>query len=223
MILSIDTSGSSCGVALWQDGLIGFRESKKALRHNEMLLDQIHELFGDCEIEHSKLTGVAVSAGPGSFTGLRVGMATAKGLCWSWKKPFITIPTLEGLAEAVHPSAKRILALMPARATEVYWAAFEHDTVQWKRQTDDQVSDIFQLSELIQDDVFLFGEGYTKHKAEIDRIFAGRIITLKDGEETEALAISTARLAAKRYNQKRFDDLMETEPLYCYAFPRKGN
>ncbi|HEX7343911.1 MAG TPA: tRNA (adenosine(37)-N6)-threonylcarbamoyltransferase complex dimerization subunit type 1 TsaB, partial [bacterium] len=91
MILALDTSGSRCGVALWSSDLIGHRESDSALRHNELLLHQIQALLAVYEVGRADLRAVAVSSGPGSFTGLRVGLAVAKGLCWSLRLPLICV------------------------------------------------------------------------------------------------------------------------------------
>lgn len=221
MILAIDTSGENCGVALWRKELIGFRVVSEKLRHNEVLFTQIKSILTDFDVKVDSLSAVAVSSGPGSFTGLRVGMAAAKGLCWAWKLPFIAVPTLEGLAEAVPPRIKRVLALMPARATEVYWALFENVEGKWLRQTEDQVSDVSHLRDACRTEIFLFGEGYDKHRSLLDNLFAGQRITLYHGARVDALAVSTARLAENRFAEGRYDDLMETEPKYCYAFPRR--
>lgn len=221
MILAIDTSGSHCGVALWEDGLVALNQSHSQLRHNEVLLDQIQSLLVEHKAPGSSLSAVAVSSGPGSFTGLRVGMAAAKGLCWTWTLPFIAIPTLEGLAEAVPAGIEKVLTLMPARARDVYWALFEHNTDGWRRKSEDQVSDIQNVGKVCEENVFLFGEGYIKHKDDLDRIFAGRRLALPEGKTPDALAVSTARLAARRWRRGDFDDLMQTEPKYCYSFPRR--
>ena len=79
MILTLDTSGSRCGVALWAGGLLANTETLDNLRHNEVLFDRLHDLMSRHNVGLPDLTAVAVSSGPGSFTGLRVGMAAAKG------------------------------------------------------------------------------------------------------------------------------------------------
>jgi len=109
MILGIDTTGMDCSVAIWHEELIGVRTIEGGLRHNERLLSEIDTLLSAESIACDKLDAIAVSSGPGSFTGLRVGMATAKGLCIAWDIPFIAVPTLDGLA----------------RANEAYWTLFE--------------------------------------------------------------------------------------------------
>jgi tRNA threonylcarbamoyladenosine biosynthesis protein TsaB len=220
MILTLDTSGSRCGVALWADGLLGYTETLDNLRHNEVLFDRLGDLMDRHHAALSDLTAVAVSSGPGSFTGLRVGMAAAKGLCWSLKLPLIAVPTLEGWAASVPPRLERVVPLMPARAREIYWCRFEHDGVSWNQIGDYSVSEVGTLQTLVDGVVYLCGEGYDRHKAELDESFADRRLTLTESEFLEPLVVSTARLAAERFAVGRFDDLMKTEPEYFYPFPR---
>jgi tRNA threonylcarbamoyladenosine biosynthesis protein TsaB len=167
------------------------------------------------------LEAIAVSAGPGSFTGLRVGLATAKGLCMAWDIPLITVPTLESLAESVPSRISNVLALMPARAKEVYWARFNNGEKGRNMEGDVRVDDIEQLNELCSGSVFLVGEGYKKHQSELDRIFQDRRLTLDASESVVIPVVSVARLGAERFRIGQFDDLMNSEPYYCYVFPRR--
>lgn len=221
MILAIETSGSRCGVALWQDGLVGGAESEGGLKHNEILFGQIKSLMDQHKIKLDDLSVVAISSGPGSFTGLRVGMAAAKGLCWSLKLPLIAIPTLEGLGYSVPVMAGQILPVMPARGQEIYWSLFEYDRGGLKQLKDDALNDISDLGDICEGNVFLCGEGYAKHKIELDRVFSGRRIRISGKPRVDPLVVSVARLAAERFRNQEFDDLMKTEPRYCYPFPRR--
>jgi len=220
MILTMDTSGRCCGVALWDAGRIEFVETVDNLRHNEVLFERLRELLNRSAVLPSDLKAVAVSSGPGSFTGLRVGMAAAKGLCWSLNIPLIAISTLEGLAASVPRRVQRVLALMPARAREVYWNLFEHDSAHWNPRGSFSVSEVAEVSQAVQGSVFLCGEGYQRHRQELDAQFADRRLELAAKEVLEPLVASIARLAAERFARGHFDDLIKTEPLYFYPFPR---
>jgi tRNA threonylcarbamoyladenosine biosynthesis protein TsaB len=221
MILAFDTSGRDCGVALWKDSSAGVRIEEGALRHNEKLLEMMLSLMSEKNVAKQDLEAIAVSAGPGSFTGLRVGLATAKGLCMAWDIPLITVPTLESLAESVPKCISNVLALMPARAKEVYWALYINGQEERKKEGDIRVDDIEQLNQLCAGSLFLVGEGYKKHQSELDRIFQDRRLTLAASESVENPVVSIARLGAKRFRNGQFDDLMNSEPNYCYAFPRR--
>jgi tRNA threonylcarbamoyladenosine biosynthesis protein TsaB len=221
MILALDTSGSNCGVALWGGSSLRFREIRDQLRHNEVLLTLIEEIFLEADCNAEKITGIAVTSGPGSFTGLRVGVATAKALSWCWGKPLFMIPTLSGLAAATPDGIPRVLALMPARAREVYAGAFQRHEGGWIQICKTQVCSLDSLPHLISGEVHLCGEGYMRHQRELDAIFRKRILPLPENKERIPLAVITAQLAAERLQRGESDDLYASEPEYCYPFPRK--
>ncbi|MBU1881052.1 tRNA (adenosine(37)-N6)-threonylcarbamoyltransferase complex dimerization subunit type 1 TsaB, partial [bacterium] len=135
MILAIDTTGFKCGTALWDNGRITLLETEEKLRHNEVIFAQIQQLLQDQNSSLADVEAVAVSSGPGSFTGLRVGMAVAKSLCWSLEIPFIAVPTLEGLANCAPADIYSVISIMPARADEVYWSHFAYENNRWEDQT----------------------------------------------------------------------------------------
>ncbi len=222
MILALDTSGSNCGVALWGGKSLQYREIRDHLRHNEVLLTLIEEIFLETDRTSEALTGIAVSSGPGSFTGLRVGISTAKAMCWCWGKPLFMIPTLLGLAAATPEGISRVLALMPARAREVYTGIFHKQGGEWIQIGETQVCRLDVLPNLITGDVHLCGEGYIRHQQELDAMFQHRIIPLPEDAERLPLAVITARLAAERLRSGHSDDLYSSEPEYCYPFPRKS-
>ncbi|MCX6640015.1 MAG: tRNA (adenosine(37)-N6)-threonylcarbamoyltransferase complex dimerization subunit type 1 TsaB [bacterium] len=221
MILVIETSGSSCGVALWDRQKVAARERLDQLRHNEILLEQVQDILQQCKIAGRDLGAIAVSIGPGSFTGLRVGLATAKGLCWSWKIPLITVPTLQAIAASLPISNGRITAVLPARAEEVYWAQFERQSGNLLQITSEKVSRVTDLPNLISGETFLLGEGYFKHEALLDSLFGDRLSRLPDGMRPIPLVESVAQLAFDNFLAGKFADLMKAEPFYCYEFPRK--
>ena len=102
MILSIETSTDVCSVAIHKQGqLVADRQSSEAYSHAEKLTPLIDEILVDNNIKRGELTAVAVSAGPGSYTGLRIGTSTAKGLCYALEIPLITISTLESMLEGI--------------------------------------------------------------------------------------------------------------------------
>ncbi len=220
MILAIDTSSRQCGVALWKRDLIACSEIEANLRHNEVLLTLIADLLKAQNLQPQDLAAVAVSSGPGSFTGLRVGMAAAKALCWAWKKPLLTVPTLEGLAASVPGQISRILPLISARARELYWSLFERKGAELQQLGDCSVSEISSLGQKVTGEVFLCGDGYGRHSLELEAQFSGRQIALPEGESLPPLAATIARLAAAKLHRAEFADLYSAEPGYYYAFPR---
>jgi tRNA threonylcarbamoyladenosine biosynthesis protein TsaB len=132
LILNIETATDICSVALAEDGaIIAFREMQ-TLNHAGQLTIFIEECLAEANLKMTDLAAVAISNGPGSYTALRVGSSTAKGICYALDLPMIAIDTLESLAfatfEAVGDSDAFYCPMIDARRLEVYGAIFSYDT-----------------------------------------------------------------------------------------------
>lgn len=125
-ILGLDSSGLVAGVAVVEDDvLLAEYTTDYKKTHSQTLLPMLDELRGMIELDMNTLDAIAVALGPGSFTGLRIGSATAKGLGLALKKPLVEVPTLEGLAYNLWGTSKLVCPLMDARRNQVYTAAYE--------------------------------------------------------------------------------------------------
>ncbi len=124
LVLGIETATSRLGLALWRDGR-GLAELELDLgrRHCEKLLVELDGLLADLELPASALSAIAVSQGPGSFTGLRIGLAFAKGLALALGCPLAGVPTLAALAAGAAPWEGPLVACLDARRGEVYFSA----------------------------------------------------------------------------------------------------
>jgi tRNA threonylcarbamoyladenosine biosynthesis protein TsaB len=220
MILVLETSGANCGAAIWDQNLITHSYLQDSLRHNEVLIDQIALLLSEAHVSITQVAAVGVSAGPGSFTGLRVGMAVAKGICWSRKIPLITVPTLEAIAACLPITDASVVAIMPARAGEVFWAQYTVSSGQMHLVSSERLTEIKSLASQLSGETFLHGEGYFKYQAEFEVTFGGRLLNLPPDEIPVPQVLSVARIAGKKFNDRLFDDIMKTEPLYYFDFPR---
>ncbi len=126
-ILAIDSSGMPASAAVVEDGkLIAAYTVNYQKTHSQTLLPMIDELSRAIELDKTTLGAVAVSGGPGSFTGLRIGSATAKGIALALKIPIINVPTLEGLASNFHGCSELICPMMDARRTEVFAGVYTY-------------------------------------------------------------------------------------------------
>lgn len=126
-ILAIDSSGMPASAAVVKDGkLIAAYTVNYQKTHSQTLLPMIDELSRAIELDKTTLGAVAVSGGPGSFTGLRIGSATAKGIALALKIPIINVPTLEGLASNFHGCSELICPMMDARRTEVFAGVYTY-------------------------------------------------------------------------------------------------
>lgn len=129
MLLAIETATDSCSIALLDDEgmVIGIQEALRPRAHSELLAIMIRDLLAQHAVAPADLKAVAVSAGPGSYTGLRIGVSTAKGICFSTEAHLVGIPTLSGLAHAARGLLRDedlLLTVLPSRRNEVHIAAF---------------------------------------------------------------------------------------------------
>ena len=125
-ILGLDSSGLVAGVAVVEDGtLLAEYTTDYKKTHSQTLLPMLDELRNMIDLDVDSIDAVAIASGPGSFTGLRIGSATAKGLGLGWKKPLVEVPTLEGLAWNLWGTDRIVCPLMDARRNQVYTAAYE--------------------------------------------------------------------------------------------------
>jgi tRNA threonylcarbamoyladenosine biosynthesis protein TsaB len=209
-LLLVETSGKNCSVALVDEHTV--LQSKEAnaeqFIHAEQLHVMIHELLTELSIGPESLAAVAVSKGPGSYTGLRIGVSAAKGLCFTLNVPLIAIDTTELLAHDASiqfPKASRIMPMIDARRMEVYAAHFDSNA---QRMTADQamIIDENSFSDLRNESVVLIGDG-----AEKCRPFLSDNMHIQDCLPNAKMMHP---LAIKAFNQNRFEDVAYFEPFY---------
>ncbi len=127
-VLALDTATEACSVALLtDDGLLG-RCAEAARGHGEQILGMVDAVLAEAGISLAMLDGIAASIGPGAFTGVRISVAVAQGLCFGANLPVVPVTTLEALAlQAMQGGAGHALACLDARMGEVYWGCFAGD------------------------------------------------------------------------------------------------
>ena len=146
-ILALESSAVACSAALWgEEGLIAQNFQQSGLTHSRTLLPMAHDLLKNCGVSLSQVDVIAVAAGPGSFTGLRIGVATAKGLAWGEDKDCAACSTLESMAWplAFYPDAV-IVCAMDARRKQVYNALFLATGTGLERLTPDRAISLEEL------------------------------------------------------------------------------
>lgn len=163
-ILSIESSARAASVALTENGeLIGQYFQSSALTHSRTLLKMAEDMLANLELKISDIDAVAVARGPGSFTGVRIGVAAAKGLCWGGDKPAIGVSTLEAMAwQLSDREGVRIAAVMDARRGEIYNAVFEAEGGRLLRVTEDRAIplDVLVSEAKISEKTYIFvGDG----------------------------------------------------------------
>lgn len=164
-ILAIETSTYSGSIAIVrEDSVLGEYYFNIGPAHTEKLVPSIQWLLSELNMEKSDLSGVAVSLGPGSFTSLRVGLSTAKGICFSLGIPLIGVSSLKALAMNVPFAPYNICPVIDARKGEVFTALFRSNNGELERVTEDMVISPQELVEIIEGNTVFIGDGSLLYK-----------------------------------------------------------
>jgi len=220
-IILIETSTSLCSTAISIDGKIAsHRESTSPRAHAAMTAPFIKEMLDECGLSVADCDAVCVSAGPGSYTGLRVGSSTAKGLCFGAGIPLISVGTLDLLAcqaleESVVPEGCRhIIPMIDARRMEVYSADFTIEDGEAVRRSEVKplvVEEGSFAEQLAEGPVLFIGDGAAKCAPVLGSHNANFV-------QTNPVASAMMRLAEKAWNEKRFENTAYFEPFYLKEF-----
>ena len=162
ILLGIDTSGKTASVAVCtEDQVLAQTSVYTKLTHSQVILPICKDVLKNAGIELSGIDGIAVSAGPGSYTGLRIGISAVKAMCFALGKPCAGISTLESLAHNVSLHRGIICAVMAARLDLVYCAVFRSDGKRVERLTEDEILPIDELKaslEAMEGDIAVVGD-----------------------------------------------------------------
>lgn len=163
LILAFETSAKAGSVAL-HDGttLLGESYCNTGLTHSQTLMTMAEALLKNCGYTPEDVTAVAVAAGPGSFTGVRIGVAAAKGFAWGAEIPCYGVSTLEAMAQSLGIHSGYVLPVMDARRAQVYNALFYAENGKLQRKTEDRaisLSDLAEELKLLEEPIFLVGDG----------------------------------------------------------------
>lgn len=151
LLLAFESSAKSAGAALWQDGaLLGEYHQNSGQTHSRTLLKMAEDLLRNCDLSVRELDAVAAAAGPGSFTGLRIGLAAAKGLAWGREIPCVGVSTLEAMALSCALADGVLVCCMDARRQQVYNALFDVTDGVVTRLTEDRAISVGELDEALK-------------------------------------------------------------------------
>ena len=163
MILAFETSAKAASVALMEKGkLLGESYQNTGLTHSQTLLQMAEDLLKTCGKTPADVTAVAVASGPGSFTGVRIGVAAAKGFAWGLELPCVGVSTLEAMAENFGAWDGTVVPTMDARRSQTYTAIFRAEGGKCKRMIDDCAISYAELGEKLnycKKPIFLVGDG----------------------------------------------------------------
>lgn len=213
-ILSLETATTNCSVSLSKNGqTIALKEdSRNGYSHAEKLHVFINDVLNTANVKRSEIDAVAVSKGPGSYTGLRIGVSAAKGLAFALDIPLIAIPTLSVLAHQVAIESDVIVAMLDARRMEVYSAIFD-DNCNALRETQAQILEAHSFKDYLnKGKVCFIGNGVEKTKTLIHNTNAIFI----NGKLPSANEMSL--LAYNKYKKSDTEDVAYFEPYYLKDF-----
>lgn len=216
-ILSIETATKVCSVALHQEGeLVVSQHLHIDKSHSGLLTVLIRNCLQYAAIAMTDIAAVAVSAGPGSYTGLRIGTSTAKGLCYALEVPLIAVNTLEAMAYEVArfaPAEALLCPMIDARRMEVYCMLLDKQLEVLAPQQPKIIDGQSFGEELQEQQIYFFGDGAAKcrevlgHQA--NAYFAAGVVPS---------AVPVGALAYQRWEQQKFEDLAYFEPVYLKEF-----
>lgn len=216
LILNIDSSTTICSVALAKDGdILDIRENSEGLNHSQLLAVYVDEILKDNNYSVSDLDAIAISQGPGSYTGLRIGTSLAKGLCFGANLPLIAVPTLKALALGVALDTQKDALYCPmldARRMEVYTSFYnkKNETIV---DTKAEIIDENSFSELLENNtIYFFGNGCNKVSNVIKSENAKFIF------EIETSAKYLVKLSESMFHNNNFADIAYYEPFYLKDF-----
>ena len=216
LILNIETSTKNCSVCLYNGINVIAEQSllSEKYSHSETLTIFIQDLMRDANLSFSDIDAISVSKGPGSYTGLRIGVSTAKGLCYSLSIPLISIPTLQAMAYYIsksHLGYDLYCPMIDARRMEVFSAFYDSENKMIREAEADIIEKNSYKKELSKK-VLFFGDGADKCR---DVITSSNAYFLEDIYPS---AKNMVELSIKKYNNNDVEDIAYFEPFYLKDF-----
>ena len=213
IILNIETATKNCSVALAKEGkIIACKEiAEQNFSHAEKLHVFIEELLTENQLQFSDLSAIAVSQGPGSYTGLRIGVSSAKGFCYALNIPMIAIDTLQLIAKQIQIEDGIIIPMIDARRMEVFTAFYDKNHQQI-RNTQAEIIDETSYQE-ISETIHLVGDGTEKFK---NTLTDNKFIFHSDVVFPSAKQMT--QLSFDKFIKNDFVDVAYFEPYYLKDF-----
>ncbi|UCE78071.1 MAG: tRNA (adenosine(37)-N6)-threonylcarbamoyltransferase complex dimerization subunit type 1 TsaB [Nitrospiraceae bacterium] len=214
-VLAIETSTMLGGAAVVdeQDGLIAEIRLNIKTTHSERLMTAVDTILKQSELKLNDIDAVAVSTGPGSFTGLRIGLSTAKGLCYASGRPLVTVPTLEAFAWNFTFSKHPICLMLDARKKEVYAAVFQWKERGFKKIISETIVKPSELFKKLVGSTVFAGDGVKLYEDQITEHMKDRAI-LAPPEKMVPFPSNIAMLGLRKALKREFSSASYAVPFY---------
>jgi tRNA threonylcarbamoyladenosine biosynthesis protein TsaB len=214
IVLGINTSTREGSVALMSDKvLISEHILNVGVTHSERLLPAISWLLQEAGIDFPELSGIAVTVGPGSFTGLRIGLASAKGLALASSLPLVGVPTLEAMARNLPFCRYPICPLLNARKGEVYWALYQFEGEELIQVEKEAASPPEGVANRVREKTVFVGDGAADYARQIKGILGQRALFAPATAGTVRASV-VAEMGMDRLRRGERDDLASLVPRY---------
>ncbi len=220
-IVAIDTATETGSVAFLEDTCLQaeYRIRRKRIQSRK-LTPVIQMLLSDLEWDFSDLSGVAVSIGPGSFTGLRIGLSVAKGIAFARDLPLTSVISLDALALSYAENPMLVCPMIRFRKQDYYLAMYKWDGSKMERVSEYNVLHLKELNEFLVDGAALVGDF---SQEEIDRLkeFVKKDVHLAYSLHRQSSAFRVGLLGQENFRQGKMDAIDSVEPFYLKDFPVK--
>lgn len=212
-ILAIETSGDVCGVAVCgEDAVLSESSVNRKYAHAEVIIKLVGENLKRAGLAPKQLTGIAVSIGPGSFTGLRIGLSAAKGLCYALDIPIVAIETPDIIFARVSSLKMKTAVVLPVRKSELYVAIFDND----RRQGNIKTVSVDNFLKIVAEEKKLLVTGQIPDG--VRRKLESLRTEMLDPKASLPTAAQTGLLSIARFKSGDADDLDQLVPLYVKDF-----
>ena len=213
-VLGIDTSTMTAGVGIIEgdEVLVDLKFDVK-ITYSEVLLSTIELALKTVGLKINDMDGFAISIGPGSFTGLRIGLSTVKGLCFGSGKPLASIPSLDALASLSLYCQYPVAPLLDAKKNQVYAAIYDTSGGNIKRESEYLVVDVEDLVKRISKKTLFVGPGAKLYQKELTKLLGDKAHFALN-EQSLACGASVARIGLGKIASGQTEDITNLEPLY---------
>jgi len=216
MLLAMDTSTKQAGIALYEGarGLVAEYNWHSANRHTEELMPAVAQMLAQAGVAPGALRAVAIALGPGSFTGLRVGLAAAKGLALAHGLTLLGIPTLDVVAYPHQAQPVPVIAVLQAGRGRVYWAPYAHGPGGWAAQEPPRLSTVPELANTVVRPLMFVGEVSTAERETLISWAGGARANFLPSALSLRRAGYLAELGWRRFDAGEADDPASLSPIY---------
>lgn len=215
-VLGIDTSTRVATISIIdEEGVIGEYSLSKDMSHSEKLMPMVEEVLKNIDLKVKDIDLFAVGLGPGSFTGLRIGLASIKSFAHLFNKPIIGVSTLESLAYNMYLTSGLIVPMLDARRDRVYTGLYRFNSSSLKELEGSQILEIKDIKSKLgaYEKIVVNGEGSLKYKEEIESALGEKVNFASLGQNMSR-ATSICELALKKYKEGKRDDFYTLTPDY---------